>query len=69
MHISRILRAQRINRLLGGVVVLPWELDEIPDDWLTAFELLSDDMPRLQKGLTALDAAFSRAKAKFTKKR
>jgi len=32
-----ILLAEKINRLSGGAVIAPWEVDDLPDDWLDAF--------------------------------
>lgn len=60
----QISRAQRINRAMGGIVVLPWEVDQVPDEWLMAFEALSDRLPRLEHGMQQLDQAWERAKEK-----
>jgi hypothetical protein len=38
---SRISIAQRINRLCGGVVIAPWDVGCLPDDWLDAFRVLA----------------------------
>lgn len=32
-----ILLAANINRRLGGAVVTPWDVDELPDEYLDAF--------------------------------
>lgn len=31
-----VLTANKINRLCGGAVIAPWEIDQLPDDWLDA---------------------------------
>lgn len=65
---ARILRAQQINRAMGGIAVLPWELDQLPEEWLLAFELLNDDLPVMREGMRELDAAFEKSKARFNRK-
>ena len=41
----RILRAQSINRLLGGALVAPWEVDSLPDEFLDAVDGLTRQLP------------------------
>lgn len=65
---ARILIAQQINRTLGGIAVLPWELDQLPEEWELAFEMLIDDLPKMRSGMQELDAAFERSKAKFARR-
>ena len=36
--LGAILLARQINRLCSGAVVAPWDVYELPDEWLTAFE-------------------------------
>lgn len=60
--------AQRINRVMGGVAVMPWELDVMPDEWLQAFEAISDDLPKMRSGMAQADAAFERVKARLSRK-
>ena len=36
-YFMSILLAQKINNLSGGSVIAPWEVNELPDDWLDAF--------------------------------
>ena len=36
-YFSSILLAQKINALSGGAVIAPWDVNELPDDWLDAF--------------------------------
>jgi hypothetical protein len=49
------LRAQRINLAAGGVVIAPWELDDLPVEWLEAAEALIDDLPRLKRDLAKVE--------------
>ncbi len=43
----RISRAQKINQVLGGIAVLPWEVDEIPDEWMDVFTGMVDELPAM----------------------
>lgn len=42
-YFRRISLARMINRQCGGAVVAPWDVDELPNDWLDAFRLLESD--------------------------
>jgi hypothetical protein len=42
---AKLIRCAQINRMLGTQLT-PWELDELPDEWLTALELWSAEYPR-----------------------
>jgi hypothetical protein len=43
----RIIRAQKINQVVGGAAVMPWEVDELPDEWLDVFVGMVDELPAL----------------------
>ncbi len=36
------LRAQKINLAAGGVVIAPWELNDLNDDWVNGAAALMD---------------------------
>jgi len=42
--LGAICQARNINTMSGGAVIAPWELGELPDDWLDAFEVLANAM-------------------------
>ncbi|MBS4061462.1 MAG: hypothetical protein KG029_13770 [Bacteroidetes bacterium] len=42
-YFRRISLARMINRQCGGAVVAPWDVDDLPNDWLDAFRLLESD--------------------------
>lgn len=48
--VADILRANEINRICGGAVISPWEIDDLPMDWLDTFEGLAVDLPKMRKG-------------------
>jgi hypothetical protein len=58
-----ILRAQRINGIMGGAFILPWEVDDMPGDWQDAFDSLAVDLPQMRKGQAEVDAQVAAAKA------
>lgn len=43
MYFAQIALARMINTTLPGADVLPWQVDEIPEDWLDAFRVLSEN--------------------------
>lgn len=44
-----ILKAQAVNQVLGGAVLMPWEVDQMPDDWLEALRMFAVDLPKMEK--------------------
>lgn len=59
-HLSSILMAQAINRIMGGALVTPWNLNDLPDDWLDAFSALAYDLPEMRAGQSKVDAALAK---------
>ena len=55
--LAAILQAQHVNQTLGGVVVLPWEVDELPGDWLDAFDAVAVTLPRKVRNERKVQAA------------
>ncbi len=47
-------------------MVAPWEVDQLPDEWMLAFDALSEDLPRASEGMRQLDEAFERAKERVS---
>jgi hypothetical protein len=60
-----IFTAEMINRMSGGVVVAPWDVWQLPQDWLDAFKALAVDLPNYKKGIQRVNelAAAWREKA------
>ena len=47
---SSIMVARMVNELSGGTVVTPWDVYELPDDWLDAFTELQATINQKAKG-------------------
>jgi hypothetical protein len=47
-HLVGIFTAQKINQLCGGVVVTPWNCNDLPDEWLDSFSALANDYPAVR---------------------
>ena len=60
--LGQILRAQKVNRVLGGAAVMPWEVDDLPDEWLDAFDGLTDGMERMREHQAKVEEAKRRAR-------
>ena len=43
--------ANAINAQSGGVVVSPWEVDQLPQDWIDAIMAVSRGLPKMQEGM------------------
>ncbi len=57
-----ILRAQRINQIMGGAFISPWEVDELPAEWLDAFDALAVDLPAMRKGQAEVEETLRKMK-------
>lgn len=53
-HLSAILRAQRYNQAMGGAVITPWEIEELPGDWKDALQGIAYQVEGLAKGRKAV---------------
>lgn len=49
-HLAAIFQAKMINQVMGGAFVAPWDVDELPDEWLDVFRALAVDLPGLRAG-------------------
>ncbi len=56
-----IAQAQQINRLAGGALVAPWEVSQLPDEWLEAFRE-TDEIPRRRQEKARLEQIFEAAR-------
>jgi len=35
--------------MMGGALLLPWEVEALPDEWLDAFDGLNGDLPVIRE--------------------
>jgi len=49
-YLAGILMAQRINTAVGYPLVAPWEVEDLPGEWLDAFMALTDRLPAMRAG-------------------
>lgn len=47
--------SQKINQVLGGAVVMPWEVDQVNEEWMDAFSALIDELPKVQEMVKSQD--------------
>lgn len=55
--INRVLFARSANHFLG-VQLWPWEVDELPEDFIIVLGGLMDDLPKVKKHLTIVNDWF-----------
>jgi hypothetical protein len=53
--LAGVLMARRINEAAGGTIVAPWEVNELPPEWIEAALALTGRLPELQKGLQKVE--------------
>ena len=53
--LGAIFLARSINEQVGGALVAPWEVAQLPGDWLDAFSLLRTDLTRMRQNLREFD--------------
>ena len=52
--------ARTINQQCGGVVVAPWEVQDLPEAWLDVFRGVALDLPVLQAQQRAINERFEK---------
>lgn len=65
--IVAFLAAQRINQAAGGAVISPWELDELPDEWLDAALALTTDLQQIRQGTQQVEKRLAEWRAEHRK--
>ena len=58
--LTAIWMARKINQVLGGPFVGPWEIEELPGDWLDAIIGMETTVPRLAAGKAQVESAIER---------
>ena len=58
--LSKVIRAQRINRLSGGAVITPWDVDDLSDEWLDLFHALDNDAKDIRASKARVESVFNR---------
>ena len=53
--VVNILAARKFNLMLGGAFVAPWQLSDIPDEWIEATTMMSDGLPKMRAGLSEIE--------------
>lgn len=51
--------ASLINQICGGAVIAPWEIDWLPEDWLSVFKGL-DRLPEMKRLMTDVERALEK---------
>jgi len=54
--LARALLARKINQACGGAVLRPWEVDELPDEWIEGLTALVTDLAQAESGAAQLRA-------------
>lgn len=56
---AMILRCKQVNATLGTSLA-PWELMEMPEEWLMGIEMMIDDYPRAREWQKQVEASLAR---------
>jgi len=54
--------AQMINRTCGGAVIAPWQVGELPEDWLDLFRGLVVQLPQMRQARAEAQRALDEAR-------
>lgn len=61
--LAAFLLAKKINGAAGGVVVAPWEVDGLPEEWIDGARVLAEVVPGVQAGRQQVEGILSRWRA------
>lgn len=53
--LAAFLIAQHVNEAAGGAVIAPWEVEELPEEWIDAARGLAVELPELRKGAAKVE--------------
>lgn len=59
------LIARRINTYIGGGVIAPWEVDQLPEEWLDAINGLTIELPGMAKGYQQINEYLEKWRAQW----
>lgn len=54
--VSAISRARMFNQAMGGAFVLPWEVDDIPEEWSEMIYAMTFDLPKYKETYNQVEA-------------
>jgi len=57
-----INQAQRVNAILGGPFIAPWELGSLPGDYLDTILALGTDLSKMKKALDVMASSIEKMK-------
>lgn len=66
--LSALIEAKHFNLACGGAVVAPWEVDQLPEEWLDAAEALISDVPSMQVGSRKVEDYLAKWRAEHRRK-
>lgn len=66
--LGAILTAQNVNAALGGQFVTPWEVGQLPREWVEACIALNRDLPEMKKNMKEMDDYVAAWKTKNLKR-
>lgn len=65
--LMNVFMARRVNAILGGAVVGPWDIDQIPDDVLQSI-LSIERVGEVRAGLRKVEDIFGQWRNKYARK-
>jgi len=63
---AQIVLSQQINGILGTDLA-PWELEELPDEWITALEMWIYDLPKAGAWRAKIEESMARLRERNRK--
>lgn len=67
-ELGNVFMARRVNQILGGAIVAPWEIDLMPDELLDAI-LAVDTIGEVKSGLDTVENTFAKWRSSYANKR
>ncbi len=53
--LAAIYTAQNVNAALGGQFVTPWDVGQLPQEWVDACIAMSVDLPKMKANMKEMD--------------
>ncbi len=60
--LAAVILSKEINTICGGAVIAPWQISELPMDWIEIFRAVAERLPKIKQGVRKVQDIVNRWK-------
>jgi hypothetical protein len=65
--LAGIFKAQNVNTALGGQFVTPWDVGQLPQEWIEACMAVNNKLPEIKSGMKEMNDFLAKWKSENLK--